>query len=147
GSIQSDEARHAQIGGPVLATLVAHDRARAQALVDKWFWRSWLLFAIVTGFAMDYLTPLERRTSSFKEFVEEWIIDHFLHTLREHGLERPWYWDTFLTSLDHYHHMVYAAAYTYRASVWFDLVVPGPDERAWLREKYPRSWEALDPVW
>ena len=34
--------------------------------------------------------------------------------------------------------MVYASAYTYRASVWFDFVVPGPDERAWLRDKYPR---------
>jgi toluene monooxygenase system protein A len=147
GSIQSDEARHAQIGGPVLAKVVEHDRAYAQGLVDKWFWRSWQLFAILTGFAMDYLTPLERRGSSFKEFMEEWIVDQFLHTLREYGLERPWYWDTFLTSLDHYHHMVYASAYTYRSSVWFDLVLPGPEERAWLRSKYPRSWDALDPVW
>ena len=39
-----------------------HDRAYAQYLLDKWFWRSWLLFAVVTGFAMDYLTPLEHRT-------------------------------------------------------------------------------------
>lgn len=147
GSIQSDEARHAQIGGPVLAKVIEHDRAYAQLLVDKWFWRSWSLFAIVTGFAMDYLTPLDKRSTSFKEFVEEWIVDQFLGTLREYGLERPWYWDIFLTSLDNYHHMVYASAYTYRASVWFDLVVPGPDERAWLREKYPRSWSALDPVW
>ena len=43
--------------------------------------------------------------------------------------------------------MVYASAYTYRASVWFDFVVPGPDERAWLREKYPASWDEIDPVW
>ena len=61
GSIQSDEARHAQIGPPVLATVVEHDTAYAQYLLDKWFWRSWLLFAVVTGFAMDYLTPLEHR--------------------------------------------------------------------------------------
>ena len=32
----------------------------AQYLLDKWFWRSWLLFAVVTGFSMDYLTPLEQ---------------------------------------------------------------------------------------
>jgi toluene monooxygenase system protein A len=43
--------------------------------------------------------------------------------------------------------MVYASAYTYRASVWFDFVVPGPEDRAWLRAKYPRSWDSLDPVW
>ena len=147
GSIQSDEARHAQIGGPVLAKVVEKDRALAQRLVDKWFWRSWLLFAVITGFAMDYLTPLKERGASFKEFMEEWIVDQFLHTLREYGLERPWYWDTFLTSLDHYHHRVYASAYTYRSSVWFDLVVPGPDERAWLRAKYPASWPSLENVW
>jgi toluene monooxygenase system protein A len=146
-SIQSDEARHAQMGAPVLRKLVQHDRALAQYLVDKWFWRSWLLFAVVTGFSMDYLTPLPHRIGSFKEFVKEWVIDQFLTSLEGMGLERPWYWDRFEENLDFYHHMVYASAYTYRATVWFDLVVPGPRERAWLHQKYPRSWEELDPVW
>jgi toluene monooxygenase system protein A len=146
-SIQSDEARHAQIGGPVLATVAAHDRGYAQYLLDKWFWRSWLFFAVVTGFSMDYLTPLAHRTQSFKEFMEEWVIDQYLRTLEEYGLARPWYWDIFLDALDHYHHMLYASAYTYRASVWFDFVVPGPDERAWLRAKYPRSWDDFDGIW
>ena len=111
-SIQSDEARHAQIGAPVLATVVEHDRAYAQRLLDKWFWRSWLLFAVVTGFAMDYFTPVEHRQRSFKEFMDEWVLDQFLRSLDEFGLQRPWYWDTFLESLDNYHHMVYASAYT-----------------------------------
>ena len=146
-TIQSDEARHAQIGGPVLATVARADPAYAQYLFDKWFWRSWLLFAVVTGFAMDYLTPLPARRQSFKEFVEEWVLDQFMEAAAQQGLKRPWYWETFLESLDHYHHMVYASAYTYRASVWFNLVVPGPDERAWLGEKYRHSWPALDPVW
>ncbi|MCW5802578.1 MAG: YHS domain-containing protein [Deltaproteobacteria bacterium] len=146
-SIQTDEARHAQIGPTVVRTLVAHDRARAQRLVDKWFWRHWLLFAVVTGFAMDYLTPLAHRRSSFKEFMQEWVLDQFARSLADVGLELPAYWPTFLESLDWYHHMVYASAYTYRATVWFDLAVPGPDERAWLRAKYPASWDAIDPVW
>jgi toluene monooxygenase system protein A len=146
-SIQSDEARHSQIGGPVLATVVEHDPEYAQYLLDKWFWRSWMLFAVVTGFSMDYLTPLANRTASFKEFLEEWVLDQYLRTLEDYGLKRPWYWDTFLRSVDHYHHMVYASAYTYRSSVWFNFVVPGPEERAWLRSKYPQSWDQLDPVW
>jgi toluene monooxygenase system protein A len=146
-SIQTDEARHSQIGHPVLAEVVKHDPAYAQRLLDKWFWRSWLLFAVVTGFSMDYFTPVERRTQSFKEFMEEWVLDQYLRSLDEFGLKRPWYWDTFLENLDHYHHMVYASAYTYRASVWFDFVLPGPDERAWLRSKYPASWGAFDPIW
>jgi toluene monooxygenase system protein A len=146
-SIQTDEARHAQVGMPVLRTLIEHDRAYAQFLVDKWFWRSWLFFSIVTGFAMDYLTPLAARTQSFKEFVGEWILDQFQRSLDELGLARPWYWEQFLGALDIYHHMVYASAYTYRATVWFDLTLPGPDERAWLAQKYPETWPLLDPVW
>ena len=146
-SIQTDEARHSQIGGPVLETLMRHDPVRAQALVDKWFWRSWLFFAITTGFAMDYFTPLAERRHSFKEFVEEWVVSQFGAALARHGLALPWYWQEFIQSLDYYHHMVYASAYTYRASVWFDCVLPGPGERAWLAEKYPRSWPAFEPVW
>jgi toluene monooxygenase system protein A len=146
-SIQTDEARHAQIGHPVLATLVRHDPERAQYLIDKWFWRSWLFFAVVTGFSMDYLTPVAHRRSSFKEFMEEWIIDQFQRTLTTFGLKRPWYWDTFIDALDLYHHMVYASAYTYRSTVWFDFALPGPEERDWLREKYPRTWDMFDPVW
>jgi toluene monooxygenase system protein A len=146
-SIQTDEARHAQIGHPVLAMLVRHDPERAQYLIDKWFWRSWLFFAIVTGFSMDYLTPVSHRRSSFKEFMEEWILDQFQRTLASFGLKRPWYWDTFIDALDLYHHMVYASAYTYRSTVWFDFALPGPEERAWLRAKYPRTWNMFDPVW
>lgn len=146
-SIQTDEARHAQIGRPVLEVLVEHDRAYAQYLIDKWFWRSFQLFAVLTGFSMDYLTPLEHRTTSFKEFVEEWVKGQFLASLREVGLDKPWYWETFEQSLDHFHHRTYASAYTYRASVWFDFALPGPDERAWLRAKYPKSFHHYDPIW
>jgi toluene monooxygenase system protein A len=39
-SIQTDEARHAQIGHPVLALVMKHDPDYAQYLVDKWFWRN-----------------------------------------------------------------------------------------------------------
>ncbi len=146
-SIQTDEARHAQIGPAVLETIVAHDRAYAQRLVDKWFWRNWQVFAVVTGFSMDYLTPLAQRRSSFKEFMEEWVLDQFVRSLARYGLAKPWYWDQFLASIDSYHHLVYASAYSYRATVWFDFALPSTDERAWLREKYPATWDAIDPVW
>jgi toluene monooxygenase system protein A len=146
-SIQSDEARHSLAGRPVLRKVIEHDRAYAQYLLDKWFWRSWRLFAIVTGFSMDYLTPLEQRSHSFKEFTEEWIIDQYLRSIAELGLERPWYWNIFLESLETYHHMVYAAAYSYRATVWFNCVVPSPQERSWLAKKYPAYWSQFDGTW
>jgi toluene monooxygenase system protein A len=43
--------------------------------------------------------------------------------------------------------MVYASAYTYRATVWFDMPMPGPAERAWLREKYADTWPQYEPIW
>jgi toluene monooxygenase system protein A len=79
--------------------------------------------------------------------VQEWVIDQYQRTLEEFGVKRPWYWDQFIDSLDSYHHMVYASAYTYRATVWFNMVVPSPDERAWLRERYPRHWDRFDAIW
>jgi toluene monooxygenase system protein A len=96
---------------------------------------------------MDYFTPLAERRHSFKEFVEEWITGQFRAELARRGLALPWYWDEFTRSIDYYHHMVYASAYTYRASVWFDCVLPGPSERAWLAEKYPASWPEFEPIW
>jgi toluene monooxygenase system protein A len=146
-SIQTDKARHSQIGHTVLAKLARYAPARAQYLVDKWFWRSWQLFAVITGFAMDYLTPLECRTQSFKESVQEWILLHYMRTLEEFGLRKPWYWETLLHALDYFHHMVYASVYSYRATVWFEMVMPGPAERAWLNSKYPHSFSKIDPVW
>lgn len=146
-SIQTDEARHAQIGPAVLAKIVQHNKTCAQQLLDKWFWRSWQFFAVVTGFSMDYLTPLKDRTMSFKEFMEEWIVDHFLRSLKQFGLEKPWYWNHFLDALDSFHHMAYAAAYSYRSTVWFNFVLPSPEERAWLRQKYPKNWDDIDPIW
>jgi toluene monooxygenase system protein A len=104
-SIQTDEARHAQIGHPVFALVMKHDPDYAQYLVDKWFWRNWHLFSIVTGVSMDYLTSAGQRSGCFKEFMEEWIVDQFFRTLDEFGLEKPWHWDIFLDELEIYHHM------------------------------------------
>src|SRR6201987_1984677 len=118
-SIQTDEARHAQIGHPVLAMVMKQDPEYAQYLVDKWFWRSWHLFCIMTGDSRDYLTALGQRPYSFKEFVEEWIIDQFVQTLNQFGLSKPGYWQLLLDEIEIYHHMVYASAYTYRATLWF----------------------------
>jgi toluene monooxygenase system protein A len=146
-SIQTDEARHAQMGLPVLQVLVEQDRALVQRLVDKWFWRSWQFFAVVTGFAMDYLTPLEHRTQSFREFMDEWVLGQFVASLEQLGLDKPWYWSEFIEATGIYHHMVYASAYSYRATTWFDFPLPGPAERAWLTEKYPATFPQLAPVW
>ena len=103
-SIQTDEARHSQQGGPTLEILVEHDPARAQWVVDKSFWGSARAFAALTGPAMDYYTPLEHRKQSYREFMEEWVIDQFVRTIEDYGLKKPWYWDEFIRGLDTWHH-------------------------------------------
>ena len=146
-SIQTDEARHAQIGHPVLELVMRHDPEYAQYLIDKWFWRNWHLFSFLTGVTMDYMTAGEQRSGSFKEFMEEWIVDQFFRTLDEFGLKRPWYWEIFQDELETYHHMMYASAYTYRSTLWFDVAIPSPEDRQWLRGKYPKHWDDIDAVW
>ena len=96
-SIQTDEARHAQIGHPVLRTLLENgSRERAQYLIDKMWWRCWRLFLALSGTAMEYLAPVSARTRSFKEFMTEWVTEQFMKNLAEFDLEKPWFWDLFI---------------------------------------------------
>ena len=147
-SIQTDEARHAQIGHPVMRTLLENgSRERAQYLVDKMWWRCWRLFLALTGTAMEYLTPLDARTRSFKEFMQEWVTEQFIKNLAEFDLEKPWFWDLFVEELDYAHHSFQLGLYTYRTTLWFDVAMPDDAEREWLNAKYP-DWEATyGPLW
>lgn len=149
-SIQTDEARHAQQGEPTIKLLIEHGRADvAQRLVDHMFWRSWHIFALLTGLSMDYYTPLEHRSHSFKEFMNEWIIKQFLDQFRDFGLERPWYWDEhFLTELEWYHHALHLGVWFWRPTVWWnpDAGV-SPAERDWLEAKYPGWNDSFGKNW
>jgi len=141
-SIQTDEARHAQQGFATLEILAKHDKRRAQELLDVSFWRAFRLFQVLTGPAMDYYTPLGHRKLSFKEFMLEWIVNHHERMLADYGLARPWYWDTFLSSLDHGHHAVQLGLWFWRPTLFFHPSAGvSKAERGWLCEKYP-SWEA-----
>jgi hypothetical protein len=75
----------------------------------------------------------------------------FAHTdqraLAELGLGRPWYWPKFIEALEIYHHMFCASVYSYRKTVWFSPVLSSPAARAWLRSKYPPTWDQVDPIW
>ena len=147
-SIQTDEARHAQIGHPVVRTLIEHGaREYAQYLLDKAWWRSWRILIATTGTAMEYLTPVGARTKSFKEFVQEWVVEQFMRNLEEFELDIPWFWDQFLDEVDYAHHSLQLLLYTYRPMLWFDEPTPSPAERAWLSEKYPDWSEVYEPIW
>lgn len=148
-SIQTDESRHAQQGEPTLRILLRHGKkAEAQLLVDLMFWRSWRLFCLLTGLSMDYYTPLEHRSMSFKEFMEEWIVKQFLDQFRDFGMERPWYWDIFLDELNWYNHALHMGVWFWRPTVWWN-----PDagvsleEREWLEAKYPGWNDTFGKYW
>jgi toluene monooxygenase system protein A len=147
-SIQTDEARHAQQGGPTLELLMEHDPERAQWLIDKTFWQSARIFAILTGPSMDYYTPLGSREQSYKEFMTEWIVEQFVASLNDYGLKKPWYWDEFMASLDTAHHALHLGVWFYRPTVWWN---PNggmsKDERAWLNDKYPNFEKQFGPIW
>lgn len=138
-SIQTDESRHAQIGGPLVTILVKNGRkAEAQKLIDISVWRAWKLFSILTGPVMDYYTPLEHRKQSFKEFMQEWIVVQFERSLLELGLDKPWFWDDMLHEIDHQHHGMHMGVWFWRPTVWWNPAAGvSTEERAWLEEKYP----------
>lgn len=151
-SIQTDESRHAQQGGPSLEILIANGKKEeAQQLIDIAFWRSWKLFSVLTGPMMDYYTPLEHRSQSFKEFMEEWIIGQFERQITDLGLEKPWYWDEFINDLDETHHGMHMGVWFWRPTVWWNpRAGMSPEERDWLEEKYPgwnstygRMWDVV----
>lgn len=148
-SIQSDEARHAQIGTPMLAMMIENgEKERAQRLVDVAFWRSWKLFTILTGIPMDYYIPLDKREGSFKEFMHEWIVTQFVNSLEDLGLAKPWYWDIFLADIDEHHHGQQLGTWSWRPTLWFSPAAGvGPDERDWLEEKYPGWNDTFGKCW
>jgi toluene monooxygenase system protein A len=142
-SVQSDEARHAQLGMPLIDLMVASGKkADAQRAVDIGFWRLWRVFAVLTGIPMDYYIPLAKRHLSFKEFMHEWVIRQFDRQLKDLGLERPWYWQHFLDDIEVHHHIQQGGVWSYRPTMWWHPVAGvGPEERAWLDAKYP-GWNA-----
>ena len=92
---------------------------------------------------MDYYTPLEHRKQSYREFMEEWIIDQFIRTIEQYGLRKPWYWDEFMRGLDIWHHALHMGLWYWRPTIWWrPMAAVSPDERAWLAEKYP-NWEKV----
>jgi toluene monooxygenase system protein A len=147
-SIQTDEARHSQQGGPTLEILVEHDPRRAQWIIDKTFWVSARLFSLLTGPGMDYYTPLQMRKQSYNEFMQEWIAGQFVDQLRDYGLKKPWYWDEFMAGLDTWHHALHLGVWYWRPTVWWKPQGGvSPEEREWLHDKYPQWEQQFGPIW
>lgn len=148
-SIQSDEARHAQIATPLIEILIRNGKKdEVQKAVDIAFWRIWKIFALLTGIPMDYWFPLEKRDQSFREYMHEFVIVQFDRQLKDVGLERPWYWGIFLEEIDTYHHTQQAGIWSWRKTIWWNPTGGiGTEERAWLEQKYPGWNDTFGKYW
>lgn len=148
-SIQTDESRHAQIGGPALQVLIENGRKdEAQKLVEIAIARAWRTFAVVSGTSMDYYTPLDQRKHSFREFASEFIIKQFQRALIDLGLDLPWYWDILMKEMEFMHHGYHLGIWFWRPTVWWNPAAGvTPDERDWLEEKYPGWNDTFGKCW
>lgn len=148
-SIQTDEARHAQIGEPAVRIMVKNgQKEEAQRLVDIAFWRMWKQFSVLSGIGMDYYTPLEHRENSLREFMEEWVLGQFGRTVLGMGLDLPWYWELLKEEIGMFHHSQQIGVYVYRALQWWrPIACTSPAEREWLEEKYPGWNESYGKCW
>jgi YHS domain-containing protein len=78
---------------------------------------------------------------SFKEFMLEWVVYHHERTMKDYGLQKPWYWETFLQCLDHGHHAMHIGTWFWRPTLfWKPNAGVSKAERKWLNAKYP-SWD------
>lgn len=149
-TVQSDEARHSQIGEPLIEIMTRNGKKKeAQLLIDISFWRVWKQFSALSGICIDYYTPLDRREISFKEFTHEFVCTQFLRNLKALGLEKPWYWDEhFLPDIETFHHAQQIGIYLYRATEWWDPIAGvTPAERNWLEKKYPGWNDTYGETW
>lgn len=148
-SIQTDEARHSQIGEPLIRIMLENGlKDECQRLVDVSFWRFWKQFSALSGISMDYYTPLEHRENSLQDFMNEWVVGQFVRQLERLGLEKPWYWDYFLYDIKTFHHAQQIGVYVYRATEWWRPIAGvSPPEREWLEKKYPGWNETYGRCW
>ena len=146
-SIQTDEARHAQIGHPVLA-----NRDEARSRVRAVPGRQVVLAELAPVLDFDgILDRLSDRIGSTPLFIQRVHggVDHrsvsaHLGRVRTpeavvlgycHGRTRH------LPSHDLRERLQLSG------DVMVQFVIPGPAERKWLRQKYPKYWDEMDAVW
>ena len=138
-SIQTDEARHSRQGGPTLESSSSTTRSGRSG---SWTRPSGVGPGVRRAHrpAMDYCTPLEHRKQSYREFMEEWVIDQFVRTIEDYGLRKPWFWDELMRGLDIWHHGLQMGLWYWRPTLWWrPKAGVSKDERAWLTEKYPNG--------
>ncbi|AEJ38828.1 methane/phenol/toluene hydroxylase [Sulfobacillus acidophilus TPY] len=144
-SAQSDESRHMTLGLESVKFMLEQDEDNVpivQAWIDKWFWRSYRVAALVAAM-MDYMLP--RRFMSWKEafelYFEEQMMEGLFPDLKYYGINPPRHVQQAIKEKEYLSHQVYWVLYSFTYAAMFHTWVPEPDELDWLSGKYPGTFD------
>lgn len=145
-SAQSDESRHMTLGLEIIKFMLEQDEANVpivQKWIDKWFWRGYRLLSIV-AMMMDYMLP--KKVMSWKEAWEIYFEQGggaLFQDLARYGIRLPKYHEIAAAEKDHYSHQAWSTFYQYSQAAAFHTWLPEAGEEAWMREKYPETYDEL----
>ncbi len=144
-SAQSDEARHMTLGLESVKFMLEQDEDNVpivQAWIDKWFWRSYRVAALVAAM-MDYMLP--RRFMSWKEafslYFEEQMMEGLFPDLKYYGINPPKHVEQAMKEKEYLSHQVYWVLYSFTYAAMFHTWVPESEEMDWLSSKYPATFD------
>jgi phenol hydroxylase P3 protein len=151
-SAQSDESRHMTLGLEAVRFMLEQDEDNVpivQAWIDKWFWRSYRVAALVAAM-MDYLLP--RKFMSWKEafelYFEEQMLNGLFPDLAFYGIRPPMHVEQAVKEKEYLSHQVYWVLYSFSYAAMFHTTTPEPHELEWFSEKYPETFDkAFRPLW
>lgn len=145
-SAQSDESRHMTLGLEAVRFLLEQDESNVpivQHWIDKWFWRGYRLLSLVS-MMMDYMLP--KKVMSWSEAWEIYYEEAggaLFADLARYGIREPKYSDVAKAEKDHISHQVWSIFYNYSHAAAVHTWDIDDEHMAWMREKYPASFEAI----
>ncbi|MDA8070246.1 MAG: YHS domain-containing protein [Actinomycetota bacterium] len=151
-SAQSDESRHMTLGLESIKFMLEQDEGNVpivQDWIDKWFWRSYRVTALVASM-MDYQLP--RRVMSWKEafelYFEQQMLEGLFPDLSYYGINPPRHVQQAVDEKDLLSHQVYWTLFSFGFAAGFTTSIPHDDHLEWLSANYPDTFDNLyRPQW
>ncbi|HBI02659.1 MAG TPA: phenol 2-monooxygenase [Paenibacillaceae bacterium] len=144
---QSDESRHMTLGMMALRAMIEEDPDNipiVQKFLDKWFWKAYRAFTVV-GYILDYIAP--KKVMSWKEayemYIEDQVLNGLFKDLEVYGIRKPKYWEQTVQEKEHNSHIAALVLYRLPHVLYFHPFAPTEEDKKWLAEKYPESWENI----
>ena len=151
-STQSDESRHMAIGMATIRALLEEDERNVpmiQNWFDKWYWRTHRIMAPATSLFLDYFG--ENRVESYKDVFHKYVVQDFVggavKDLEELGLKPPRFLEDSIREVDTMSLTTWRAFWQMRDGLFFKMVPPNEEDRAWLKSHYPAWKNTFEELW